>query len=277
MGWQTQLSNLKHIGVIAICLFLAGCAVPGNYFTTANMGHSVKIHNKSVPFPIVKITPDNLPKYEEGEYHIGRHDVLSVVVWQHPNLTTGNSSSVSNDVGDQGDYTQSNVSRPGILVNNDGNIFFPYAGNVHVSGKTTSQVSDIISDKLSEYIREPQVSVRVSQFRSQKAYMLGEVSSENTIALDDRPTDVLSAINDAGGLAHGANSANIFVFRWDDGHPKIYWLSLGSPLGMLLAQHFVLQDRDILYVAPAGLANWNRIISAVTPTLHQAWGGGYSL
>lgn len=275
MGEQTQLSKLKLIITMCLATLLTGCAIPGTYFSSANVDHTITVHNKQYQIPIIKVTPKNIPKYREREYHVGKHDILSIIVWQHPELTTsgsgGGNMDQSNNFKLQQQYHQKNNNKQGILVNEHGNIFFPYAGNLHVAGKTVSQISHMLTKKLSQYIKHPQVSVRVAQFRSKKAYLLGEVGHQQLLALNDQPTDVLSAINKAGGLGQAANSANIYVFRWDNAHPKVYWLNLGNPAGMMIAEQFVLKNRDILYIAPAGVADWNRVISQVMPTMKSAW------
>ena len=277
MGRQARLSSLKLFFIIAISCLLAGCAIPGSYFTGVGADPTIKLDNGKTHIPIVKLGADNMPTYHKHEYMVGRHDVLNIIVWQHPELTTGvtNSSSsldLVNNFDLQNQYQQTNDRyKPGILVDNQGNIFFPYAGTVHVVGKTVSQISHMLRKDLSSYIKDPQVSVRVIQFRSKRAYLVGEVRKQEIMPLDDQPTDVVSAISQAGGIGPGANSGSIFIFRWDEGSPKIYWLSLADPTSMMLAEHFILEDRDILYVAPAGVANWNRLISNITPTISSAW------
>lgn len=276
MGWKIKLSRIKLVFIVTLVALLTGCAIPGSYFTTNNINHTVKVNGQKIDLPVIKVTPENLPQYKEQEYRVGKHDVLNIVVWQHPELTTGasggdNSQGWSNNFLQQTSAHSSNRYKPGVLVDEDGNIFYPYAGTVHVEGKTVSQISNMLSKKLADYIKQPQVSVRVNQFRSEKAYLLGEISHQQIVPINDQPTDVLSAIGKSGGIGKAANSADIFVFRWNDGQPKVYWLNLGSPVGMMLAEHFILKDRDILYVAPAGVANWNRVISQVMPTLQTAW------
>ena len=48
--------------------------------------------------------------------------------------------------------------------------------------------------------------------------------------------------------------------------PTVYHLDAKSPVALMLAEQFDLQPRDVVYVDPAPLANWNRVISLILPT-----------
>ncbi len=124
---------------------------------------------------------DNKANYT---YHIGKKDILNITVWDHPELTIPSEDPAAN----------------GYVVDNDGRFYFPYAGKVKAYGKTAGQVRDVLEKKLVKFITNPQVSVRVVLFRSQKIYTSGAVLKPSTLKISDVPLTVRDAISQSGGV-----------------------------------------------------------------------------
>jgi polysaccharide export outer membrane protein len=127
--------------------------------------------------------------------------------------------------------------------------------------------------KLSKYIRHPKVSVQVAAFNSQRAHVLGEVMQPGLRPLTDRPLTILDAISLCGGInVTTADVSHIYVIRSVDlQNISVYRLNSQSPQNLLVAEHFRLANNDVIYVPPAGIVSWNRVINQILPSLQTVW------
>ena len=190
----------------------------------ANLYFDYRIGSKAIKNPPIK---------ESGvEYRVGARDILNITVWEHPELTIP-----------AGEFRSAETA--GTVVGEDGNIFYPYAGVLKAAGKTVEEIRAELTQKLSVYIEQVQLDVRVTSYRSQRVYVVGEVANPGIQTVKDIPLTVLEAINSAGGLSPEADSRNIVLTR-DGKTYKINLLSLYE--GGDLSQNIPLQQGDVLNV-----------------------------
>ena len=121
------------------------------------------------------------------KYRIGAQDILSVTVWDHPELTIP-----------AGEFRSPTAA--GHKVGEDGRFFFPYAGNVQAAGRTTTQIRRDLEQKLSKFITKPQVGVAIAAYRSQKVFVSGQVIKPGVYPIDDVALTVRGIIARSGGL-----------------------------------------------------------------------------
>jgi len=202
-------------------------------------------------------------------YRIAPADVLDIAVWQHPELSlpeknSGGSENLPSRHGAAG--------REGYLVNANGDIYFPLVKNIHVYGKTVDQIRTEIAARLRRYIKNPEVTVRVADFRSRKVYVLGEVKNPRIIPVNDQPLSITDAILMAGGMdTSAADPEHVYVIRGRPDQPDVFWLNARTPDALLLAEQFRLKPGDVLFVSSAPAARWNRIINQLLPTIQTIW------
>ncbi|MDT7526304.1 MULTISPECIES: polysaccharide export protein [Idiomarinaceae] len=182
--------------------------------------------------PAVEVNTSLTAELENYDYRIGKGDVLSITVWNHPELTIPAGSNRS-------------AEEAGNWVHNDGTIFYPYIGRVEVAGKTIPEIRKIISARLAKYIENPQVDVTIAAFRSQRVYVTGEVSNPGTLPITNVPLTLLEAINRVGGLSASADWAGVTVTR--DGRDMVFSLRDLYRYGDT-SQNLVLRTDDVLHV-----------------------------
>ena len=146
-------------------------------------------------------------------YTIGNSDILSITVWDHPELT-GAGMPAAAAVADTGTAV-ANAPQQGFAVDHHGSIQFPYAGQVQVAGLTEESARNVLARKLAKYIANPNVTLRVQAFRSKRVYVDGEVKNAGVQAINDLPMTLIEALNRAGGLLPTADQSRIGLERGD--------------------------------------------------------------
>ncbi|KVK83879.1 sugar transporter [Burkholderia ubonensis] len=143
-------------------------------------------------------------------YVIGPGDVLNIVVWDHPELNLP----VTQNAGGVDSGGASSVAT-GYTVDADGRIQFAYVGLLHVAGLTEAQARAALAKKLGEYMRAPQIALRIQAYRSQRVYLDGEVRTPGLQVVNDVPMTLSEAIDRAGGFTAAADRSFVDVTRDD--------------------------------------------------------------
>jgi polysaccharide export outer membrane protein len=135
----------RSLPVLALALALAALPDPS--------GAQERKKTPPPPPPAAEPQPTPAAKAEAtGDYQIGPEDILRITVYSHDDLTQT------------------------VLVQSDGTFTYPLVGRVKASDMTTAELERKLAVLLSKgFIRNPQVTVIVQEFRSKTVYVVGEV------------------------------------------------------------------------------------------------------
>ena len=95
--------------------------------------------------------------------------------------------------------------------------------------------------------------------------MLGEVRAPRALPYT-RGLTLIGALTQGGGFSPDARQGQVRVIRGSLTQPRVYLLDVAD---MLAAQRsdVALRPGDIVYVSATPLAEWNRVLMAITPTI----------
>jgi polysaccharide biosynthesis/export protein len=91
------------------------------------------------------------------------------------------------------------IPNTAIQLGGDGYVNLPLAGRVKASGLTVSGVEQELTARLGNYVRDPQVTVLVAEYRSQPVSVLGSVNNPGVVQLRGHK-NLVEVIALAGGL-----------------------------------------------------------------------------
>jgi polysaccharide export outer membrane protein len=140
------------------------------------------------------------------------------------------------DVFDQPNYSRSNLTIPP-----NGRINYPHIGQIIIAGRTADEVEKEITEKLSEYLREPVVTVQLVQVHSLKYLVIGDVAQPGIYEMSKRMT-VTEALAKAGYVTRYGDLKHISVLRMQPG-------GLPAPIPVNLKEVTRGKAQDI-YLAP---------------------------
>ncbi|MGJ7499477.1 polysaccharide biosynthesis/export family protein [Variovorax sp. ZT5P49] len=216
------LALLLSLGLVA----LSGCAPgfgsvgplgfdrsTGDSTASAGSGKVIAITPDLIRAQIAqkpKSVPDNIKRLFAAPptYTIGPGDVVGIIVYDHPELLP-NAGAV---IAQQSDPTGVTVA-PGFIVDAKGEIFFPYIGRAKLQGLTESGASELVARRIKAFVKDPQVSVRIQSFRSQRAYVQGEVRTPGLQIFTDVPMTLSEAISRAGSFTQAGDRSRITLTR----------------------------------------------------------------
>jgi polysaccharide export outer membrane protein len=219
---ESNVKNMFRVPVlVASAILVAGC-MPGQHLSTKtppseNLVESGKVQVVPITSELVASNrtasqaqaqaqlPAELTSYRQETYHIQPGDTLLVTVWDHPELTTPAG-------------TQQQAVANGRLVRPDGTFYFPYAGELSVTGMTIEQVRDALAGKLARYLKDPQVDVNVAGYGSRVA-LQGAFTDTSPQEITTIPLTLSQAVGKAGVNVEQADLAGFTLMRDGRSYP----------------------------------------------------------
>jgi polysaccharide export outer membrane protein len=190
-------------------LLLAGCATPRAEDNNTNQ----------------EMASESLPA-ELQAAALGPGDIIEIKVFREPDLA--------------GVYR----------VGPDGSLDFPLVGRIDLLGKQADEIGELIRARLaSGYLKDPQVSVFVKEFNSQKIHVFGQVTKAGTFTYEPRMT-IIQAITNAGGFSRLASPNKVSVTRNYGDRERTFVLRVGD-IGQGSSPNFELRPGDIVFVPEA--------------------------
>ncbi|MBE7170903.1 MAG: polysaccharide biosynthesis/export family protein [Williamsia sp.] len=217
--------------VIAVLFLFSSCVSSKTVAYFPNIGNATITHSSV-----------------EVESVIQKSDLLSIYVTSpNPDATAvfnnSNLPVITSSTGN-GSTSQS----IGYLVDNDGNILFPFLGTIQVAGLTKKQLAQKISTALVEakQLKDPIVTVRFLNYR---VTVLGEVNRPTVVTVANEKISLLEALGLAGDLTIYGKRDNVLVIREEGGKTITKRVNLNSE-ELFNSSYYYLKTNDVVYVEP---------------------------
>lgn len=179
-----------------------------------------------------------------GDYRVGPLDKLNITVFQVKDLTVEN-----------------------LQVDASGQVILPLIGSVIAKGKTTTELSNEIAERLrAGYMQSPQVSVIVSDAASQKVTVEGAVNEAGVYELRGR-TGLLEAVARAKGLSKAADTHKVAIIRSVDGVAQAATFDLAAISAGKARNPEVLANDVIIVDSSKAKSVWHGMVEVI-PALY---------
>jgi len=129
----------------------------------------------------------------------------------------------------------------------DGTINFPLIGTVEVVGKTPTQIEQDIQTRLADgFIKRPSVSVRVTEYRSRRVSVFGQVRQPGTFPYTENMS-IVEVISRAGGFTAMARKNSVRVTRANGKGTERMEVAV-EDIGQGKAPNFTIKPGDVIFV-----------------------------
>lgn len=225
--------RLNLLALILLIAMMGACSVPKDvvYFQG-----------------IDRLTPEQVSQMAQNyDTKIAPDDMLSISVaaWD-PTVVTPFNPPVYSYAQQGEEPVAASAALYTYLVDKEGYINFPVLGRIHVAGLTKQELSAELEKKISKYVQDPLVTVRITNF---KVMVMGEVTRPGGLSVKSDRISILDAVGYSGDLTINANRKNILVIRDNNGQKEYGRIDLTDP-AVFASPFYYLKQNDVVYVEP---------------------------
>ncbi|WP_281542527.1 polysaccharide biosynthesis/export family protein [Maribacter aestuarii] len=177
-----------------------------------------------------------------------KNDILSITV-SSLNVEAAEMFNVANKTSTLNGATNGRpLPTSGYLIDQDGNIQFPFIGSIMAAGLTKKDLRQYITKELiiRKLLLEPIVDVRYLNF---KVSVLGEVNNPSVFTIPSEKVTLLEALGLAGDMTIYAQRDNVFLISENDGVKTTKRIDLTTD-ELFTSPNYYLKSNDIVYVQP---------------------------
>lgn len=143
-------------------------------------------------------------------------------------------------------YSSSSNALIGYLVDEAGNIEFPFVGKINVGSLTLAEAGTKIEDALGEYVANTTILVK---FIDNQVSILGEVQDQGVYSFTQEKLNIYEALALGGGLTRYGNRKNVILIRQEGDRIMHHKLNL-SDSKIASKDYYYIMPNDVLVVEP---------------------------
>ena len=147
----------------------------------------------------------------------------------------------------------SNMNLVSYLVDEEGNINFPFIGNVRLQGLTLTQAGEKLQSSLDEYLPNTEVVVK---YVNNHVTVLGEVGREGEYFFTDDKITIFQALGFAGGISRYGKREEVILIREVNNEISYITLDL-TKRDIVQSPYYYLLPNDIIVVEPLKAVSWS--------------------
>lgn len=255
---ENFLRNAACSATALSALMLVGCASTQNYLPSAGASRTqIQEVAQTQPSSNIQVVEINdgvarkvlgskrqaqfsevLDQTAQKAFTIGAGDVIEVSIWEAPPAALFGSAVLDPRAGPA---TTRATAFPEQMVNVEGFISIPFAGQIQAAGRTTNQIETEVAQRLKGKANQPQVLVRTIRNNTANVTVVGEVTNSLRMPLTAKGERLLDALAAAGGVRQPVNKMTLQVSRAGQ--------MLAMPLEAVIRdpkQNIVLQPGDVV-------------------------------